>query len=57
MIFQERYQHCERCDLEGICKYKEIYYKNKGEWPVKELATTHNGKTVCKHAVRQGLVK
>ncbi len=47
MIFETRYKQCEQCQMNVMCRYKEIYYQNKGEWPVESMAD-RNGE--CKYA-------
>lgn len=50
MIFEKRFKQCQECDRKFVCKYKEIYYKNKGEWPIEGLAITINNSSQCKYA-------
>jgi hypothetical protein len=57
MIFKDRYHECQRCQNKETCKYSEIYYKNKGEWPIEGLAININNSSKCKFAVESGIVE
>ena len=53
MIFDSRYYQCMSCELFWSCKYSEIYYKNKGEWPngvPQEMVKRINNSAQCTYA-------
>ena len=53
MIFEDRLKQCHACEMLDICKYSEIYYKNKGEWPrgvPQTMVRRINNKSECAHA-------
>lgn len=53
MVFEKRYEQCRACRNSSMCKWSEIYYKNKGEWPdsvPRDMVVKIDGSSQCAHA-------
>ena len=50
MIFESRHAQCQACKSLSMCKWSEIYYENKGEWPHQVPQDMVDSDGECAHA-------